>query len=586
MVATKRGERVNQFFSQALQLLQAGRQADAMEMCQRVLTDQSGHPGANYLLGYQALQDGVPGKAVTLMGLAIANGLHDAAAFHHYGTALAMTRRYADAALQFARALAEKSDFEEARINLANSYFELGALPEAHDQYKYVIEQNPSSWKAYHNLAHVYYYLGKVDEAVHFFRQATIRNPGYAEAHASLASMLELNNQPEEAAIAARQALYLQAGNASAQNVLAKCLRRKKLYEEALSALDSIDSDTASERTYISIHNERGQNLDQLGRYGEAYRAFAASKQALRRLRGTQYDPLEEFKPLDIAEAYFTRQKIQELKNLIAADACSSYPTPVFVVGFHRSGTTLVEQILSSHPDIGAAGELEAIPHLEFSLSRNTADLPRALEGLLAKNEVAPLLELRKNYLARLAGAGCTSGKWVIDKSLFNMLHLPMIHLLFPESPIVHVLRHPMDTVLSVFSQNFLWGNDWSLTLPNTAQAFERTWLHVERIVPQMPDLRYMRIRYEDLIAATDFGIRRMLAFLGADYQSVCLDFHENKRVARTASYEQISRPIYSTSVERYLNYMSHIEPEVIATLRPVAASMGYILSENTKLPA
>lgn len=546
--------------------------------------DQPRHAGATYLLGYHALQLGEPVSAATRMGCAIENGLRDAAAFYHYGTALAMMRRYEDAALQFARALAEKGDFEDAQINLANSYFELGAFPEAGDQYKRVIERNPDNWKAYHNLAHVYYYLGDVDEAVHFFRQTVVKTPNYAEIHASLAAMLELNNQPEEATSAAREALHLQAGNASAQSVLAKCLRRKKLYEEALSALEAIDPATASERSYISIHNERAQNLDRLGRYGEAYLSFVASKQALAGLRNVDHNPLEEFNHLDLAEAYFTREKIIELRNLIGTDASTPYPRPVFVVGFHRSGTTLIEQILSSHPDIGAAGELEAIPHLETILSSNAANLPAALEKLLARNDATPLLDLRKEYLARLMTQGDFCGKrWVIDKSLFNMLHLPLIHLLFPESPVIHVLRHPMDSVLSVFSQNFLWGNDWSLTMADTAQAFERTWRHVERVVPRMAALRYIRIRYEDTIAQPDASIHGMLEFMGAVYDPACLNFHENKRVARTASYEQISRPIYSTSVNRYLNYMPHIEPGVIAALNPVAVSMGYVIRENTQ---
>ena len=327
------------------------------------------------------------------MGRAIANGLRDAAAFHHYGTALAMMGRYADAALQFAKALAEKNDFDDARIHLANSYFELGALPEAGDQYKRVIERNPDNWKAYHNLAHVYYYLGNVDEAVRFFKQTVVTNPNYAEAHASLATMLELNNQPEDAAIAAREALHLQAGNASAQNILAKCLRRKKLYKEALCALEAIDPATASERSYISIHNERAQNLDRLERYGEAYQSFAASKQALARLRNVRHDPLKEFERLDLAEVYFTREKIGELKSLIGAETCVPHPRPVFVTGFHRSGTTLIEQILASHPDIAAAGELEAIPSLETSLIGNAANLPATLERLLAQNDAAPLLD-------------------------------------------------------------------------------------------------------------------------------------------------------------------------------------------------
>jgi hypothetical protein len=389
--------------------------------------------------------------------------------------------------------------------------------------------------------------------------------------------MLELNNHVEEATAAANQAITLQPGNASAQSIIAKCLRRKRRYDEALSALDDIDHRTASQRAYIIIHNERGQNLDRLRRYEEAYHAFASSKQALARLRNVQHDPLEEFKPLAAAELYFTPQKMGELRKLIGKNVSPPVPTPVFVTGFHRSGTTLIEQALSSHPQIGAAGELEAIPRLLSAFSNGLAGLPATLEKLLATNDASPLLDFRAEYLACLKLQKDISGKrWVIDKSLFNMLHLPLIHLLFPEAPVIHALRHPLDSVLSVYSQNFLWGNDWSLSMLDTAHAFHRTWTYVARMAPRLDGLRYMQLRYEDTVVNIEGSIRLMLNFIGADYDPACVNFYENKRVARTASYEQISQPIYSTSVERYFNYMPFIEPEVVSILNPVASSMGY----------
>lgn len=565
--------------SQVIELLQVHRHAEAAEKCGQVLLGQPHHAGANYLMGYALLQSGETARAISFMEAAIANGLRDAAAFYHYGTALAMAQRYQDAAFQFTRALIEKNDFEDARVNLANSYFELGAFPEAGEQYRQVIERNPGNWKAYHNLAHVYYYQGGVDEAIQFFQKSVLNGPSYAEAHASLATMLELNNQPEDAVAAADRALHLQPGNASAQVVLAKCLRRKKQWPEALRALDAIDPTTASERTYISIHNERAHNLDGMGQYAKAYEAFSASKRVLARLRNITHDPLAEFQALDIAETYFTPQKIAELRELIGSNEADSRPVPVFVVGFHRSGTTLIEQMLASHPEIGAAGELAFLSYLETTRLGAGAALPAALEALLANKDAHPLLDLRDAYMERLTAQEGSQGKrWIVDKSLFNMLHLSLIHLLFPAAPIIHVLRHPLDSMLSVFSQNFLWGNDWSLTLADTAQAIARTWRHVERLRPRIDELRYMRVGYENTIREPDMSIRGLLEFIGATYHPACMKFHENKRVARTASYEQISRPIYSSSIERYRKYIFHMPPQVVDALRPVANSMGYVI--------
>lgn len=580
-----------QYFQEAVRLLQAGRHAEAAGRCRQVLDVQPGHGGANYILGYQALESGDHATAIRLMEKAIATGLRDPAALYHYGTALARAGNYRDAARQFAQAVSMKADFVEARINLANSYFELGAFPEAGNEYRQVIQQTPDNWVAHHNLAHVYYFLGEIDEAIRFFRDATRDDLQYAEAHASLASMLELNNQPEAAGQAVQRALQLQPGNASAHITLAKCQRRKKQSAEALETLDSIDPSTTNDHTWVTLHNEYGQNLDRLGRYAEAYQAFTRSKAAQSAVRRLNYDASSEFRFLDQSENYFTREKMYQLQQWIAESApdifspasAVSAPVPLFVTGFHRSGTTLAEQILSSHPEIGAAGELDMLANLETRLCGETASLPVVLENLLEKKNARPLLDLRQAYLDYLVkkAQDIPEKRWITDKSLFNMLHLPLIRLLFPDAPVIHVIRHPLDTLISVYMQNFLWGNDWSMTMKDAAHAFSRTAQHVQRILPVLDGLHYLPVRYEAMIQEPESHIRAMLALAGADYHPACLDFHRNRRVARTASYEQVSRPIYQDSVGRYQRYLPYIEPEVVTGLRPVIESLHYTIDTH-----
>lgn len=585
-----------QHFQEAVRLLQTGHHAEAAGHCRQVLDLQPGHGGANYILGYQALESGDHDTAIRLMEKAIATGLRDPAALYHYGTALARAGHYMDAAKQFAQAVSMKTDFVEARINLANSYFELGAFPEAGDEYRQVIRQAPDNWVAHHNLAHVYYFLGEIDEAVRFFRDATKGDLQYAEAHASLASMLELNNQPEAAEQAVQRALALQPGNASACITLAKCWRRKKQPAAALEALDSIDPSTARDHTWVTLHNEYGQNLDRLDRYAEAYQAFTRSKAAQSSVRRLNYDASREFVFLDQSENYFTREKMHQLQQWVVDSApdtfspapasVTSRPIPLFVTGFHRSGTTLAEQMLSSHPEIGAAGELDMLSNLETRLTGKAASLPTVLEDLLKKKDARPLLDLRQQYLDHLAEKAQDTSKkrWITDKSLFNMLHLPLIRLLFPDAAVIHVIRHPLDTLLSVYMQNFLWGNDWSMTMKDAAHAFSRTAQHVQRILPALDGLRYLPVRYEAMITEPESHIRAMLALAGADYHPACLDFHRNRRVARTASYEQVSRPIYQDSVRRYQRYLPYIEPEVIAALQPVIKFLHYTI--ETDIPS
>ncbi len=565
---------------EAFNLQQQGQAGLAAGIYRQVLQIQPRHPEAHYLLGFIEYQAGNLTPAADLMGKALGLGLTDAAAHYHYAMVLLQLRRAAEAIVQLQLALAKKPDFDDARVNLANIYFELGSLNEAERLYRETLVRQPENWKAYHNLAHVFYYLGNIDGAIRYFEQAIQIVPRYAEAHASLATMLEVNNQPEEAEREALRALELQPGNASASVVIAKLLRRRQKPGEALAALDSIDFDTATQRTLITLWNERGQNLDRLGRYQEAYDAFAQSNNTLAAFRGRPYSKSDREQPLDEAETYFTPAKAASLAKALCHPPGS--PLPVFVVGFLRSGTTLVEQILSSHRDIAAAGELEFTLQIEQGLvDRQGNTYPRSLDGLVTDGDGAALIAARERYLGQLAALGDYSGKkWVVDKLPFNMLHLPLIRLLFPESPIIHVVRHPLDTVLSCFSQIFLHEHEWSYTVHDAAELYVRSVRHVERM-KEVLDLRYMQIRYEDLVAGPQTEVRSLLSFVGVDWDPDCLKFYENKRVARTASYEQVTRQLYSSSVNRYLNYIDMIDEETLSLLEPAIVSLGYELKRS-----
>ncbi len=565
---------------EAFNLQQHGQSVRAAALYQRILQSQPRHPEAHYLLGFIEYQAGNLAQAAGLMSKALELGLTDAAAHYHYAAILLQLHRAAEATVQLQTALAKKPDFDDARVNLANIYFELGSFNEAERLYRETLVRQPENWKAYHNLAHVFYYLSNIDEAIRYFEQAIKIVPQYAEAHASLATMLEVNNQLVEAEREALSALELQSGNASALVVIAKILRRGQKPAEALAALDKIDFDTTTQRSLITIWNERGQNLNRLARYHEAFDAFAQSKKTLAAFHGSCYDKRERELPLDEAEAYFTRAKTAQLVKTLRYP--STLPLPVFVVGFLRSGTTLVEQILSSHQDIAAAGELEFTLKIEQGLvDRQGTAYPCSLDSLVTDGDGTALMARREQYLHDLTALADYSGKkWVIDKLPFNMLHLPLIRLLFPESPIIHVVRHPLDTVLSCFFQAFLHGHEWSYTMQDAAELYIRSVRHVERIKEAL-DLRYMQIRYEDLVADPQPKVRSLLSFVGVDWDPNCLKFYDNKRVARTASYEQVTRQLYSSSVNRYLNYIDMIDERTLSLLEPVIVALGYELKRS-----
>jgi len=163
---------------------------------------------------------------------------------------------------------------------------------------------------------------------------------------------------------------------------------------------------------------------------------------------------------------------------------------------------------------------------------------------------------------------------WFTDKMPLNETHLGLIHLLFPESPLVHVVRHPLDVVLSVYSNLLTHGFYCAYALESAARHYARVMELVDHEVNEM-SLRYLRVRYEDVVDDQEASIRRVLEFIGEDFDPACLAFHENRRYARTASYAQVTEKLYDRSRYRYRNYLPQLQP-VIPILQPVIEWLGY----------
>jgi hypothetical protein len=149
--------------------------------------------------------------------------------------------------------------------------------------------------------------------------------------------------------------------------------------------------------------------------------------------------------------------------------------------------------------------------------------------------------------------------------------------MMFPEAPIVRIQRHPLDIVLSCFSQNFWAASPWTFSLEHIAQYVSAIDEHVARMRAVLP-LKLVEIRYEDVVGSPDASVRSLLAFVGAEYDPACLSFHENKRVVRTASYEQVTRKLYASSIDRYKHYLPFIDNAVVGRLERVLTSGGYTI--------
>ena len=235
---------------------------------------------------------------------------------------------------------------------------------------------------------------------------------------------------------------------------------------------------------------------------------------------------------------------------------------PVFIVGMVRSGTTLVEQILSSHPDVYGAGELPDI-----------TEITRALPGFLGTGdrypECLPKLTpeaadvMARRYLDRLTQIA-PKARRVTDKLPGNFMYLGLIEFLFPGARIIHCMRDPVDTCLSAYFQDFSNNHPYAYDLSNLG-AFYRGYLKLMAHWRKVIHLPLLEIKYEDLISDQERVTRSLVEFCGLEWDNRCLQFHETKRFVGTASHDQVNRPLYRESIQRWKNYERHLEPLLAA---------------------
>jgi tetratricopeptide (TPR) repeat protein len=303
-------------------------------------------------------------------------------------------------------------------------------------------------------------------------------------------------------------------------------------------------------RQESSLHFFAANLLDNLERYDEAFAEAALGNS----LRGVQYDPGSVTRPVNEWIDYFTPATLARLPR-----ATHGSRLPVFIVGMARSGTTLLEQILASHPDMHGAGELNWIFHLCELVARRHPPRGGKLSDSIDAMSLRDAEELAAEYLRPLKQLNPSATR-VINKMHTNFIQLGLIQILFPGARVIHCRRDPMDTCLSCFMTDFAAGNDFSFSLPSLGH-FHRNYVRMMAHWKNVLSLPMLEVVYEDVVNDLEGQTRRMLEFLDLPWDEQCLKFHENRRFVATASQQQVCRPIFHSSVGRWRNYEKHLGP-------------------------
>ncbi len=463
----------------------------------------------------------------------------------------------------------------EALGALASSYQELGRHREAERAARDALRADPNMAWVRVNLAVILRESGRETEAETELRRALLAGPDGNLAWRRMAGLAETLSKLDLSYKAARRALVIDAGDHVSAVFLSIVERRQGDLESARQRLQALPEALDGEAGRDAVEFELGTVLDRLGRYDEAWAHFERGNEiAVQRAPSGTADPRLFLNTLNAYAGAVSDAWPARWTPLSEAE-----PPAVFMVGFPRSGTTLLDQILDAHPD---ARVIEEQPVLS-SVGAGFAALG---EGTLAER-LAALTEadadrLRAEYrvkLARWAGEEGMRPRLVIDKMPLNIIYLPLALRLYPKAKVILSLRHPCDCCLSCFMQSIkLNAAMASFTSMEGATGFYARvmalWHEIERVLSP----NHITVRYEDLVADTEGTARRVTDFLGLDWTDAVLDHtaHAKARgMIRTPSFRQVSEPIYTRAVGRWARYRDQMTP-FLDTLAPYAAHFGY----------
>lgn len=458
--------------------------------------------------------------------------------------------RFVEAERLFAEGVALAPDFREARGRYALLLLDRLDKPgPALEQIEILIKQDPAHPGYRAVRAAILGLIGDYDGAIAQYEDVLARQPRDHRSWLRYGHMLKTVDRVADAVAAYRQAIVLQPGNGEAYWSIAdlKTVRLTVADRDAIRVALNWRDLPGENRTLL--HFALGKALEDDGAYGDAFAQYERAN-ALRRA-SLRYDPGEMTACVRAAKEVFTPAFFAERERHGAED-----PAPIFVVGLPRSGSTLVEQILASHPDIEGTMELPDLVAVSRRVSANAAGLPAGLAAL----PVEQFGVLGNEYLERTKIFRRLGRRHFIDKMSGNFVLTPLIHLALPQAKIIDVRRHPMACCFSAFKQYFAGGQSYSYGLSDLGQFYAEyveLMAHYDSLLPG----RVHRVIYEDLVADPEREIRRLLDHCGVPFDERCLRFHDTARAVRTSSAQQVRRPISADGLEQWRNFEPYLGP-------------------------
>jgi len=441
--------------------------------------------------------------------------------------------------------------FDDARIDLARVLKNLDRIEEAIACTSTAVANTPRNPYALYMHASMLAVGGQHETALLFYRRAIEAREYHPAAWVGMGHLLKTLGQTDEGIAAYHKAMEQMPHLGEVYWSLANL----KTYRFSDQQVDDMERQLAEENldedSRVHFLFTLGKAHEDAGDWDKAFDKYDSAC-ALQRMR-ISYDPVETTFVNERIREVFTAEFLQQRKNL----GCTSPPTPIFILGLPRSGSTLIEQILASHSQAEGTAELPDIGRLTASLSRRfpNSSYPAAAAELLATD----WQQLGETYLERTRRHR-TNLPFFTDKMPNNFPSIGFIRTILPNAKIIDARRHPLDSCFGSLKQHFAYGQSWSYDLMEIGEyylEYRQMMQHWHSVMPG----EVLELRYEDLVRDQEAQTRRLLEFCGLEWEEACLRFYETDRAVRTASSEQVRQPIYSSSINHWRNFREPLAP-------------------------
>ena len=559
----------------------------AVERYQQYLAIKPKDAEARYTLGLVLRELGRAESAIEHFRKSIAVTADNAAVHHQLADAYTSLQRWEEAITAYQQTLAIDAEDVVAMIKLGNVFNTVHRWPKSIAMYEQALAIQPDNVQVHRHLGASLQQMGQTENAIKCFEQALSLRPDYIDARIKLAQVLRELGRAEEAKVQLEQVIDLKPDETEAHIILALTLRELGQAELAVEGLErqlKSKPDFGALHYHIAAINPKQEHRPAVEKLisnpglsnsdaiychfalGNIFKAGKSFDQAFEHFlkantlhRETfSYDVRDDTQVIDKLIKVYSKGFFQGKRHLGSASQL-----PVFILGMPRSGSTLVEQILSSHPEVYGADELHALTAVEIGITQQLEHANPYPECMsIFDKTIAEAYAAR--YLQELA-LHCPTAKRITDKLLGNFSRIGLIKTLFPEARIIHCQRNPLDNCISIFF-HFFADLKCSFELTELGQYY----LDYQRLMSHWHELfpgEILNVRYEELVMDQEGVSRQLVDYIGLQWDEKCLAFHDNERDVRTSSNIQVRQPMHKHSMNSAKPYEKHLQP-LIEVLR------------------